>query len=426
MTTIAAGYGLTASEADVAFDIGKNINSGENQFRGYFGEPSTLEADLLRLAGVVFAADRACVRGNPENYGRLLELTIPVVNVGVLFPVKTKIERVLRKLSNDSWTLTFQQVSGEPATLAATRAPVGKTLLFSGGLDSLAATLEMREAKQPFQLVSHVTQSQATRSAQDRLLEALRAAGSIDHYRFLVSSREGEPLTRAHDGEPSQRTRSFVFLILAAIAGVRNGFHDLVVMAENGPLAIHLPLTAARSGAFSTHTAHPQVLKMMSELLTEVFRLEIRISNPFEWMTKGEVVRIVSENLPAAIPLSSSCWAASRRPTAASHCGECVPCIIRRMAIEVNGTDSTSYGRDLLRSDVKALAGDDTGRRNLIDLIEFVTAMKGRTDDEVKVRWPELFSEAVDAPRTIEMYRRFGTEAETVLARYSGVATLLR
>ena len=55
--------------------------------------------------------------------------------------------------------------------------------------------------------------------------------------------------------ENSQRTRSFLFLVLGALAARRAGHIEIVYLAENGQMAIHLPLTQGRIGAFSTHTA---------------------------------------------------------------------------------------------------------------------------------------------------------------------------
>jgi hypothetical protein len=39
--------------------------------------------------------------------------------------------------------------------------------------------------------------------------------------------------------ESSQRTRSFLFLVIASIAARRSGFHDVILIAENGQMAIH-------------------------------------------------------------------------------------------------------------------------------------------------------------------------------------------
>ena len=55
----------------------------------------------------------------------------------------------------------------------------------------------------------------------------------MTHRQFFVSSRSGQDLT--HDEENSQRTRSFLFLVLGSIAARRTGQHTLLYLAENGP-----------------------------------------------------------------------------------------------------------------------------------------------------------------------------------------------
>ena len=43
--------------------LSRNLFSGEEDFAKTFGEPSSLESDLLILASSIFAADRAYARG---------------------------------------------------------------------------------------------------------------------------------------------------------------------------------------------------------------------------------------------------------------------------------------------------------------------------------------------------------------------------
>src|SRR5205085_2048914 len=86
----------------------------------------------------------------------------------------------------------------------------GRVLLFSGGLDSLAAAVEFGNSAVPLQLVSHVTHNTATRTTQTKLAAMLKKPRfNVHHNRFFVSSRNGDPGTVPHDSETSQRTRSF-------------------------------------------------------------------------------------------------------------------------------------------------------------------------------------------------------------------------
>ncbi len=130
-----------------------------------------------------------------------------------------------------------------------------------------------------------------------------------------------------------------LFLALAALVARRNGVEDVVVIAENGQMAIHLPLTTARIGAFSTHTAHPEFVHMMSKLLTTFLDYPIKIENPFLYMTKAEVVAATVKRHREVVEGTVSCWKTSRVVGDKKHCGYCVPCLSRRIALETHGLE---------------------------------------------------------------------------------------
>src|SRR5262249_56242187 len=134
----------------------------------------------------------------------------------------------------------------------------------------------------PRHLVSHVTHNTATRTTQTKLAAMLKKHRfNVYHNRFFVSSRNGEPGTVPHDGETSQRTGSFLCMTLGALTARRKGYRDVLFLAENGQMAIHLPLTQGRVGAFSTHTAHPDVLVGMQAFLSAALDYPLTISNPY-------------------------------------------------------------------------------------------------------------------------------------------------
>lgn len=404
---------------------GETLLTGVTDFSQTFEQaPSTLEADILRLAAAVFAADRACGRGDREDIGRRIELSVPITNVGVLQPLVGDLERVLRFLSNDGWTIELRQQRG--ALERAQRWPkaAGNTLLFSGGLDSLAAAVEFGDATHNLQLVSHRTLNTVTSNTQRALADAVAGKRVISSHRvFLVSSRSSPALV--HDEENSQRTRSFVFLVLGAIAARRTGQHKILYLAENGQMAIHLPLDSARIGAFSTHTAHPHVLTAMTALLSTALGAQLSIENPYLYRTKREVVQSIASAAPELIPAATSCWRNSRLRAGVTHCGSCVPCQIRRIAIESLGTDLTAYDRDLWRERLRDLPWDDDGRRNLQDLLQFALQFGSLPTDELLSRWPELITRDFDSEQAIAMYKRFAGEALGVWRRYPEVEVLM-
>ncbi|PYV74212.1 MAG: hypothetical protein DMG96_20825 [Acidobacteria bacterium] len=425
MTRVYVGSGeVPPSGFDVRLVLGEHIYTGSSDFQQKFGSPTTLESDWLNLAAAVFAVDRGLQRGAREDISRRIELSVPIVNVTQIQPLLPEIERVLRSLSNDSWRLIVRQQNGVPESTFSAQSSGGKTLLFSGGLDSLAAAFEFG-GNSHLHLVSHITRNQQTRSTQHELVTILSQSGlTLPHDQFFVSSRDADNFD--HDIESTQRTRSFLFMVLGALVARRLGHEKVLMIAENGQLAIHLSLNHARVGAFSTHTAHPDVLAMMQHILRTSVAVTFELLNPYVYRTKSEVIESLWKNLPTSIPVANSCWKNTRLPGGTTHCGECIPCYVRRIAIEKHGTDKTAYARDVFSQNVPSLPPTDEGRRNLVDLCEFVVRFKDQSDLDLMSDWPELYSPNMDAAQAIQMYRRASQEAVAVLSQYAGVAPLLQ
>ncbi len=420
--------GKQTGGCSIILEAGTNLQTGESKFKKTFGGLTTLEADLLLISSAIFAVDRCLARGEREDFARSIEISIPVVNAGRIQPVKSLLEELLRTLSNDSWRITFRQESGGPETGAVAKETRGATLLFSGGLDSLAAAIELGLSVSSLQLVSHTTRNQRTSATQDELVTLLKSIGiTPPHRKFQVSATSKEPAAAiSFDAESSQRTRSFLFLTLGVLCARRVGHTEIVYIAENGQMAIHLPLTSARIGAFSTHTAHPEVLAKARTFFKEALQVDIAIANPYVHMTKAEVTKKVWDKLPAAVAATISCWKTSRMIGEATHCGACIPCIVRRIAIECHGPDPTIYERNLFVEPFASLGEADEGRRNLADFGEFIVRVERYSEIEFMTEWPELYSPQVVRSEVIGMYKRACAEARSVLSKYPNLAPILR
>lgn len=401
-----------------------DVITGRKSIEENFGETTSLELDLLAIASSIFAADRGQPRGERERFARTLELHIPIINTGRLVGLVPIIEKTLRRLSNDTWRINLYQCPGTISNPKATKHAAGKVLLFSGGLDSLAAAVEFSHGAESLALVSHHTMNRQTTTAQSTLYQMLlKKKCKLTHQSFFVSARDKDSFE--HAVENSQRTRSFLFLTLAAITANRLGRREIVVIAENGQMAIHLPLNSARIAAFSTHTAHPDVLVQMQLFLRGAFGIDFVIQNPYILKTKKEVIEPIVKGAPETIIHSNSCWKNSRIKKGATHCGECIPCFIRRIAIESYQPDKTAYSRDVFKAQFGNLPPADEGRRNLADLAELTLKFEKMSDAELYDEWPELYSDNIDASGTIGMYRRAAAETRAILSKYPGSALAL-
>jgi 7-cyano-7-deazaguanine synthase in queuosine biosynthesis len=413
---------------------GVNLTTGEAHFRQTFPTLTSLEIDVLTVAASIFACDLAFKRGEREEVIRQISLTIPVVNLPVFNNVREQLRFALYRVSHDAWNITFVQRSGKPEVPRDWyRDELGKVLLFSGGLDSFAAAIQYGDAKERVQLVSHITANKVVSGAQEILYEYLKQQFPAQFSRVAIRvggvdrASRGYPFPPDQTREETQRTRSLLFLALAALTARRRGFGDVVLIAENGQMSIHLPLTAARISAFSTHTAHPEFVSCMGEILSTLLGYSIRILNPFLYLTKAGAVESVVRRHLGAVKETVSCWKASRVSGRYKHCGFCLPCLVRRIAVEANGADLPEYKRNLFSENVGALPPDDDGKCNLIELGEFVRLFEQQNSQALlQDTYPELINPHIDAVQAIAMYQRFAVEARGVFNRYPQVRTLLR
>jgi 7-cyano-7-deazaguanine synthase in queuosine biosynthesis len=403
--------------------------TGVGELAKQVGDLTALEIDLLTLAAAVFAVDLAAQRGERERITRGFHLTIPVVHHQLFADRADDLADILWVLSGDNWEFAFTPRTGQPEGFGHWTESTKKTVLFSGGLDSLAAVVGELAQGAELVLASHYTRNPVTQKSQQDLLAYLESAfpGRCTHRRARLTGESktgGLGFPSDNEREFTQRSRSFAFLVIGAIAARRAGSRQVLMIAENGQMAIHLPLTTARIGAFSTHTAHPEFIAKMQAFLGGVLSFPFEIRNPFLYKTKAECIAILAKDHPNAIPQAVSCWKSAR--IAFTHCGYCIPCLIRRIALEHHGIRLAEYGRDLLAENAAALAADDEGKRNLSELAEFMTWFGGGySDADLEEEFPDLISEYFDREQAVTMYKRFAAEARAVLSGYPGAASIL-
>lgn len=419
------------SEQDLLLHPGKNLRNGRRELSKEFKNLTTLEIDLLNVASSIFACDIAFRRGEREKISRQIDLTIPVVNHAIFDSVQEKLQYALYFLCHDAWKIRFLPSEGMPeATKVWKQENDGVVLLFSGGLDAFSAAIYLGDKNKNVELVSHITANPTVRGAQENLYSYLQTEypDQFNHTSVYVSGRKTKEYEFPSDTEreDSQRTRSFLFLTLAGIISRRKGVQDIVYIAENGQLAIHLPLTAARISAFSTYTAHPEFLNEMESLLDKILGYPISIKNPYLYKTKAEVIKNIATNHSEIIKQTISCWKASRIRGNKHHCGICIPCLIRRIAFEYSASPLPEYRNDIFREEVANLPPDHEGKRNIAELGEFIKIFETvGSQAELEEFYPDLVNDHFDAEQAANMYTRFAKEARTVFNRYPNLRKFL-
>lgn len=309
--------------------------------------PSPVAIDLIYLAMAAYAADvRIPRRFGAERWQRQIVLHLPVQDLALWSKHAGHVERALSFLTGDTWELRLRpREAANPAKRRSKLNNVQVVCLFSGGLDSLVGALDLLAQGKFVALVGHHG-SGTTNSVQERVLAAVTRKYGPTAAPFMFHAQP--PKGNVKDGEPSMRSRSFLFLSLGvAVASAVGGTAPLIV-AENGLISLNVPLTAARSGSRSTRTTHPHFVALFRELLRRL-GLPDAVEMPYRFRTKGEMLRECKDTatLAAAAPLTMSCSHPEvgryQRRSPNNHCGYCVPCIIRKAAVNSAGVADAQY-----------------------------------------------------------------------------------
>jgi 7-cyano-7-deazaguanine synthase in queuosine biosynthesis len=310
--------------------------------------PDQASQSLLILALGVWSADKLISRGiAPDAWTRDLSLSIPLNN-GWVEQIKP-VESILEFLTGDHWQLEGRAsvVDLEFQNKLTSAWMPDSVCLFSGGLDSLAGTIDLLESGRRLLLISHYDYGQLA-GCQKFLTEALSKHYGPDRLRRL-SMRVQFPEVP----ELSLRSRALLFIALGIMAA--NTFSDRMplVIPENGWISLNPPLTPSRLGSYSTRTTHPFFVSNLQRILERV-GLRHPLLNPYQYLTKGELIaqNCNPDLLHTLAPFTLSCahpvvsrWAKQRQ----GNCGYCFPCLLRRAALHRVGWDNRAdYLYDVL------------------------------------------------------------------------------
>jgi len=351
----------TLREGERAFTLFKNAGrAGVGTIaRGWRGTlkrkgfaPSVQVWDFVQLCLSACAADLACLRNaSADGWTRTIELTVALCEPLRWLPWKAHIESMLKVLTGDYWTLHFVAGGIAPPNGRSEQLDRDCVSLLSGGLDSLIGGINLvSEGRSPL-LVSQLAHEDSDR--QRRYAAALGAGATHMQWSHGISFTGRR--------ETSTRGRSLAFYAFAVLATTRiAGAPVQIFVPENGFISVNPPLVPGRVGSLSTRTTHPQFIGMLQELLDGV-GANVQLELPYRFKTKGQMLReCMDQNL-----LSS--WAADStscgrfRTYNRTHCGRCVPCMIRKGAFLAwgPGRDTTRYVYPTLVGSDKAGSPDD-------------------------------------------------------------------
>lgn len=139
-----------------------------------------------------------------------------------------------------------------------------------------------------------------------------------------------------------------IFFAFALLASCGIHYNEIgrkeIIVPENGFISLNIPLSLIRIGSLSTKTTHPVYMSMLQSIWNDL-GLKVDLILPYKYRTKGEVLIECKnqETMKALIFSSTSCGKYQRHGL--RHCGECVPCLVRRAAFKRAGIkDETENG----------------------------------------------------------------------------------
>ena len=318
--------------------------------------PADRAWDLLSIALSVVATDFTTKRsGSSDGWTRQLELVIAVQEPEFWNLRKPLLQRMLRFLTTDIWHLEFiPDGSKTPNPKKLAQLSQDSVVLLSGGLDSLIGAIDLKtQNNNPFAV------SQIVRGEQGAQTLFAKELGGLSHIQLSHNARFEDKK------ETSSRSRSLIFLAYGVLMATslklyKEGHQTTLFVCENGFISLNPPLTSARLGSLSTRTTHPTFIADFQTLLTQS-NLNVQIENPYQFRTKGEMLSQCTDQklIRKLAHQSVSCGKFKRHNY--THCGRCIPCLIRRAAFaEWGQRDQTKYKYSKLSiNDVNHACFDD-------------------------------------------------------------------
>src|ERR1035441_237260 len=320
--------------------------------------PAPRAWDFLSLALAVIAADLAGHRtASPDGWTRELELEVAVADRAFWNSQRQLIQHLLGFLTTDVWKVNFIDGGYSPKPPRKPLVPSEDCIsLLSGGLDSFIGNLDLvASGKRPFAVSQTVVGD-----AENQRTFAKVMGGGLRHLQMNHNAGVPKPETPS-----SQRARSLIFIAYGVLAATTvKQYHDggavTLYVCENGFISINPPLTAMRLGSLSTRTTHPVFFALLHQLFFEA-GLRVRLENPYQLKTKGEMLRDCADQKTLLAHASDTTSCGRYLIHGHTHCGRCVPCLVRRAAFGASGmTDGTKYVyKDLGRDDNDHAGFDD-------------------------------------------------------------------
>lgn len=319
---------------DVALNLKKDIRAS--------GIRPTAEAwDFCSIAMAIAAVDESASRKtSADGWTRVLKVEIQLAEPLMWQNQIPALEKTLRFLTGDFWSISLTSGGEPPPDVKSPKYFKADCVsLLSGGVDSLVGAIDLcSSGKKPI-LVSKLVSGDSVFQTES----ASRLVPTENHIQWSYNSRS------TSQGEKSTRARSIIFfayaaLVASSLASQRSLKKKVpIYVPENGFISLNLPLTPLRMGTLSTKTTHPIYLQGLQGIWDGV-GINAELLPPFDYRfrTKGEMLDRCSNKVLLAELIGKSTSCGRYGVYNHSHCGRCVPCLVRRAAFLRAGIADTT------------------------------------------------------------------------------------
>ncbi len=321
-----------------------------NMLSNFFSEEAL---DLFYIALFVTYSDKLIMRDSyPDAWTRNFIIYLPVLSIDKWTKEKELLERMLSFLSGDNWKIEFrkrelneveQEFKKAIRKSKEDKIQTDNICLLSGGMDSFIGAIDLLCSQKNTIFVSHYGGGPGVHPVQVQVKGALMNEFDLNSNQFFEFNA-----AYTNCKENTTRTRSILFFSYAICLASTFNNHISIIIPENGLISINVPLTDSRLGSSSTRTTHPFYIKMLQQLVSNL-ELNVTLNNPYQFMTKGEMIKSCKDTtfLANNIDMTMSCSHPEHSRYAGmspQHCGTCLPCVIRRSAFKASGIyDKTPY-----------------------------------------------------------------------------------
>lgn len=343
-----------------------------------FTKDSTSVAfDFLILAFIIYNVDRSINRiaNSIDGWKRNIILeNVPCLNIDKMRKSSSLFQNAVNFLTGDNWQINFHQIATYNYSPSENiknydHTQYDKVALFSGGLDSLIGFIDevaKLDEHKKILLVSHMELGKE-RGDQDGILKYCKSKnifnGKYSHI-LLNAGLKRNTWNTPTKTESTFRSRSLLFFAAGIYCAYSIDPHKPLIVPENGTISINVPLDKGRRSSCSTRTTHPTFIKRLQAALQSI-GIENPIINPYSLMSKADMMINCSKDiskkeiLKVLAPLSCSCAKRSHNSfwdksgseihdNQISHCGMCLPCLYRRVALDaVDLDDANLFGTDV-------------------------------------------------------------------------------